>query len=96
MEQPASQMVMSMYVSVLNFIQELTVKYVIHFKLTKKILIQKKALICMNWKDTNGCAARPCQNGATCIPGNGNSYTCTCSQGYSGTNCQTCKNLTNN
>jgi hypothetical protein len=33
--------------------------------------------------------ANPCSNGATCVPGSiSTAYTCTCSPGYSGVNCQ--------
>ena len=37
----------------------------------------------------NACFNNPCLNGAVCTT-NGNSYTCSCAAGYSGTNCQTC------
>jgi len=40
------------------------------------------------------CASNPCQNGAICGQNTGNSYTCTCLPGYTGTNCQTCKIFT--
>ncbi len=34
------------------------------------------------------CSPNPCQNGGTCAE-NGSAYTCTCTEGYSGTNCET-------
>jgi len=37
----------------------------------------------------NFCASNPCLNGGTCFSSVG-SYTCACTPGYSGTNCQTC------
>jgi hypothetical protein len=44
--------------------------------------------------NSNACSLMPCLNGATCqIQNNGLSYTCSCLDGYSGTNCQTCNNL---
>ena len=42
--------------------------------------------------DTNACLSGPCLNGGTCqAQNNGNSYTCSCAPGYSGTTCQICK-----
>jgi len=38
--------------------------------------------------DINGCLSVPCQNGGTCTDW-GNSYTCSCNAGYTGTNCET-------
>ena len=35
-----------------------------------------------------GCDSLPCLNGGTCNE-DGNGYTCTCDQGYSGDNCDT-------
>jgi Notch-like protein len=37
--------------------------------------------------DINDCASSPCQNGATCADGV-NSYSCACTAGYSGDNCE--------
>lgn len=37
--------------------------------------------------DGNACDARPCLNGAACTPV-GNSYSCACLSGYTGTICQ--------
>ena len=44
------------------------------------------------FKDTNICSSNsPCVNGGTCIvSGNGSNYTCSCPNGYTGVNCQTC------
>ena len=42
--------------------------------------------------DTNECAPAPCKNGATCVDLVG-SYRCDCMAGYSGSNCETSKNL---
>ena len=40
---------------------------------------------------TNSCLSTPCLNGGQCTPtGTGSTYTCNCSGGYSGLNCQTC------
>ena len=45
------------------------------------------------WID-NPCQNNPCQNGATCTSnGDGYQYTCTCTQGYFGTTCSTCRYL---
>ncbi|XP_072013215.1 uncharacterized protein [Amphiura filiformis] len=38
--------------------------------------------------DINECASSPCQNGA-CYDDGVNGYTCTCNNGYTGTNCET-------
>ena len=40
--------------------------------------------------DINECSSVPCQNGGTCVD-QVNSYKCTCSPGYTGSNCQTSK-----
>ena len=37
-------------------------------------------------QDTDHCAQRPCQNGATCMDGV-DDYSCTCVAGYTGKNC---------
>ena len=37
--------------------------------------------------DINECASSPCRNGGACND-HVNSYTCTCSQEYSGTHCE--------
>ena len=37
-------------------------------------------------QDTDDCAQRPCQNGATCMDG-ADDYSCTCVAGYKGKNC---------
>jgi hypothetical protein len=51
---------------------------------------------CFLKKDNNACQNQPCLNGGTCTStGNGLSYICSCNTGYSGSNCQTCKNLKN-
>ena len=44
-------------------------------------------------KVSNACLTlTPCLNGGTCqVTGQGSSYTCTCSTGFSGLNCQICK-----
>ena len=61
-----------------------TVKYV---KICTFKYINFKTIIILSL--VNACNNNPCLNGATC-QSNGNSYTCTCAQFYSGTNCQTC------
>ncbi|KXJ18031.1 Fibropellin-1 [Exaiptasia diaphana] len=38
--------------------------------------------------DVDECANKPCQNGAECIDG-ANAYTCKCTAGYTGPNCET-------
>ena len=38
--------------------------------------------------DVNECSSDPCQNGGTCTDGVA-SYTCACSSGFSGTDCET-------
>ena len=35
----------------------------------------------------NPCDAIPCLNGATCTPGGGVDFTCTCATGFTGDNC---------
>ena len=40
----------------------------------------------LNISDIDDCANNPCQNGATCRD-QVNNYTCTCADGYTGTNC---------
>ena len=44
----------------------------------------------------NPClSAHPCLNGGTCLPkGNQGEFTCMCSQGYTGVNCQSLSNQT--
>jgi len=39
------------------------------------------------YPDINECASSPCLHGGTCLDGV-NAYTCTCSAGYSGRNCE--------
>ena len=34
------------------------------------------------------CDPNPCLNGGTCTPGAGGTFTCTCSGGFTGPNCQ--------
>lgn len=52
-----------------------------------------KWFICKNiiWKDIDDCeVSDPCLNGATCVNNNnGTGYTCTCSDGYTGSDCGT-------
>ena len=36
----------------------------------------------------NPCDANPCLNGATCTPGGGVDFTCTCATGFTGDNCE--------
>ena len=38
--------------------------------------------------DINDCSTSPCDNGGTCTDGI-NTYTCQCSDGYTGNDCQT-------
>ena len=40
--------------------------------------------------DIDYCASNPCQNCGTCIDGI-NTYTCNCSPGFIGNNCETSK-----
>ncbi|XP_071789471.1 uncharacterized protein [Asterias amurensis] len=42
---------------------------------------------------TPPCLSNPCLNGATCLTGT-NSYVCSCTAGFTGTNCQTATNPT--
>ena len=41
--------------------------------------------------DITSCNPTPCQNGGTCAV-SGTSYTCSCTSGYGGTNCENGKN----
>ena len=76
-------------VYVLNFMQEPTVKLV---NISKKKIRKKFNYIILNYLDTNACSNNPCLFGSTCTPSaTGTTYTCSCGDGYSGTNCQTCK-----
>ena len=43
-------------------------------------------------KDINECASSPCKNDGTCIDGL-NTFTCICTEGYSGDDCDTSKPL---
>ena len=38
--------------------------------------------------DINHCAVNPCLNGGTCMDGV-NSYTCSCTAGFTGKDCET-------
>lgn len=38
---------------------------------------------------TDACSSSPCKNGAACKWAGGADYTCTCADGFSGSNCQT-------
>ena len=40
--------------------------------------------------DNDECASNPCKNGGSCIDGL-NTFTCTCADGYSGTDCSNSK-----
>jgi len=52
-------------------------------------------ILIWNFTVISACTNNPCSNGATCqISGSG--YICICLAGYSGSNCQTCKNLKSN
>ena len=44
--------------------------------------------ILLSFLDINECSSVPCQNGGTCVD-QVNGYKCTCSPGYTGSNCQT-------
>ena len=41
-----------------------------------------------SFRHTDECASSPCQNGGTCNDGV-REYSCTCADGYKGTNCET-------
>jgi EGF-like domain len=43
---------------------------------------------CVSGACVDPCSPNPCQNGGTCAA-SGSSYTCTCTGGYTGTNCET-------
>ena len=45
-----------------------------------------QALSYWYFSDMDDCASQPCKYGATCVDGV-NSYTCSCTPGFSGTNC---------
>ena len=38
--------------------------------------------------DANDCAGNPCNNGGVCMDGIA-TYTCTCSEGFNGSDCET-------
>ena len=40
------------------------------------------------WLDINDCSPNPCVNGGNCTDGVA-SYTCSCANGYTGTDCET-------
>ena len=42
----------------------------------------------MNSTAINPCDLQPCQNGGTCSPGIGLMYTCECTAGYEGNDCE--------
>src|SRR5262245_49792859 len=44
--------------------------------------------VCFTTIQVDPCAGNPCQNGGTCTA-QGDSYTCQCALGYTGTNCET-------
>ena len=51
-------------------------------------IINNGLLFCL--KDIDVCTPNPCQNGGTCLASSDSlSYTCKCSTGFSGFNCQT-------
>ena len=52
-----------------------------------KWIINSSLLLCL--KDIDVCTPNPCQNGGTCLASSDSlSYTCKCSTGFSGFNCQ--------
>ena len=69
---------------ILNFIR----LYLVNDEITVSIL--SKFLV-----DINDCSPEPCQNGATCID-DVNQYTCSCDEGYEGTDCETSEYFTSN
>ena len=93
MEPPVSKTETLTLVPVLNTIRGSIVKLVNWF-LSIKYFYLKKSVFYGNFllcKDSNACAVNPCLNGATCqITGIGTTYICTCTNAYSGTNCQNC------
>ena len=46
----------------------------------------------VNFVDINECAGDPCLNGGTCTDGV-NSYTCSCTAGFTGKECETSKSF---
>ena len=52
------------------------------------IMVLECSYFCSNTTDINECASAPCQNDGTCTD-NINGYTCTCRDGYEGSNCET-------
>ena len=44
--------------------------------------------------DINECASQPCQNSGQCAD-RVNGYTCTCADGYAGTNCELSRYISN-
>ena len=89
MELLAKIMEIAMFVCVRHFIQERIARHV--NTLNFKIFISYLKPFLSNNIDINACSTSSCLNGATCLlSNNGASYTCSCSAGYSGINCQTC------
>ncbi len=88
MEASVNNLDQAIFVNVLTSILALIVKHVTKFKLSNTLLY----IINFFGLDGNACSSNPCLNQAVCqVTGTGNTFTCICPTGYTGTFCQICK-----
>ena len=75
----------------LSFIHTIFLRTLLEFSLVYlrwRAFIIKLLLMVPSFRHTDECASSPCQNGGTCNDGV-REYSCTCADGYKGTNCET-------